>query len=110
MLSGTGSALITERAAALSAEEAVEEVLKRVTVLIARRGSAPTASGTYRFWRRFRIDVDNARLELFRNLAKGARELLRRRDLQLRCIGAVNSFCRAFYAALNDSTNKNADK
>src|SRR5690242_2610955 len=110
MLSGSGSTLIAEWAAALSTEETVEEILKRVAILIAWGNCASTASWSYRFWRRFGVDVHDAGLKLFGNLAKGVRELLRRRNLQLRRIGAVNGFGGPFYAALNDSTNKNADK
>ena len=44
MLGGPGSPLIAEWTAALSTEKAIEEVLKWVAVLIARRNSTPTAS------------------------------------------------------------------
>src|SRR6185437_7306732 len=110
MLSGASSALIAERAAALAAKDAVEEVLKWVAVLIAGRNSTPTGSRAHSFWCRFGIDVDDARLQLFGHLAERVRELLRRRNLQLGCVGAVDCLRCSLNAALNDRTNKNADK
>ena len=104
------AAATAERTSTLSAKEAIKKVLKRIAILIVRYLLAATPRAWSGFRRRFRIDVYHARLKCLGYLAEGVRQLLRRRNFQLGCIRAIDTFRGALHTFLYDRTDKNADK